>query len=133
MLRVRWVIGACCVWLSTSCGGNNDAKYAQAAIGTGAVIAASGLNRAVTKDCWGTCSTGYACNETSGLCERGECLPGCEVGTHCVRDSRDITYCARDSKPAPPPKASVVAPSAGEPAAVEPASGLAPPPEPPPR
>jgi hypothetical protein len=93
------------LWLlplaATSCGSANQEKYAQAAVGTGLAVAATGVHRALTKDCWGRCSPGYLCNEESGFCERGECLPGCEVGAHCVRDVRGIPYCARDAGLAP--------------------------------
>jgi hypothetical protein len=96
------------VWLPlalTCCGGADKDKYAQAALGTGITVAAVGVNRAVTGDCWAQCSPGYLCNEKSGLCERGECYPDCEVGSHCVRDARDVTFCAPDATRAPPPKA----------------------------
>ena len=79
-----------------SCSETNKQNYARAAVATGAMIAAVGINRAITDDCWGRCSAGYLCNEESGLCELGECLPGCEVGYHCVKDVRGVTYCASD-------------------------------------
>jgi hypothetical protein len=104
MRRLR---SALLVWLPlalTSCAGGNQDKYAEAAIGTGIVLAATGVNRAVTKDCWARCSPGYLCNQQSGLCELGECYPGCEAGDHCVRDVREVSYCAPDMTQAPPPK-----------------------------
>jgi hypothetical protein len=79
-----------------SCSRANQTNYAHAAIGTGAAIGWVGVHRAITKDCWGRCRLGYLCNEENGLCELGECLPGCEVGTHCVRDLRGRTYCVND-------------------------------------
>lgn len=90
------------VLLALGCGSANQDKYKDAAIGTGIAIAATGVHRAVTKDCWGRCSPGYLCNEESGFCELGECMPACEVGSHCVRDARDLPYCARDPGLAPP-------------------------------
>jgi hypothetical protein len=126
MSRVGWLLLSCLLSAGTSCGGNNQSNYAKAAIGAGTMIAATGVNRALTKGCWGTCSKGYACNEQSGLCELGECLPGCEVGSHCVRDARDITYCARDASPTSSPKATAAtSPSAASPV---PSSPSAPPP-----
>ena len=110
MWRGVWAAGVSAALASASCGAQNSEKYAQAAIGTSAVLVATGVSRAVSKSCWANCSTGYACNESTGLCELGECLPGCEVGTHCVRDTRDITYCARDGNPVLPPKSAAIAP-----------------------
>jgi hypothetical protein len=79
-----------------SCGSTNQQNYAHAAIGTGAAIGSVGLYRAITKNCWARCSPGYLCNQENGLCELGECLPGCEIGFHCVRDIKLGTHCARD-------------------------------------
>jgi hypothetical protein len=79
-----------------SCGPTNQQNYTHAAIATPAAIGMVGLHRAITKDCWARCSPGYLCNEENGLCEAGECLPGCEVGFHCVRDIKRGTYCVRD-------------------------------------
>ena len=79
-----------------ACSEANQQNYVKAAAATGVAVAAVGVNRAITNDCWARCSTGYLCNEESGLCEPGECLPGCEVGSHCVRDVRGMTYCVRD-------------------------------------
>jgi hypothetical protein len=124
MWRIRWMLAAS--WIgaaAVSCGGNNQSNYVKAAVGTGALLAATGVNRAVTKSCWGNCSRGYACNEKTGLCELGECLPGCAVGTHCVRDARDITYCARDSTPPASPKATpATSPSPASPSATSPSA-----------
>ncbi|HEY3497844.1 MAG TPA: hypothetical protein VGK73_24265 [Polyangiaceae bacterium] len=88
--------------LPTSCGSSNQDKYAQAAVGTGIAVAATGIHRAATKDCWGRCSPGYLCDQESGLCELGECLPRCEAGDHCVRDQRKLAYCVRDAGLPPP-------------------------------
>ena len=80
----------------TSCGRTNQTNYSRAALATGVTIGWVGVYRAITKDCWARCSPGYLCNEENGLCELGECLPGCEFGFHCVRDLKGNTYCARD-------------------------------------
>jgi hypothetical protein len=97
--------------LALGCGGANQEKYAQAAVGTGIAVAATGAYRAVTKECWAQCSRGYLCNHESGLCELGDCLPGCEVGTHCARDAGRVAYCARDAGQTPPHPAQKNAPN----------------------
>lgn len=43
-------------------------QAASAAIGTGAAIAAAGINRAVTGECWASCRPGTVCDKASGLC-----------------------------------------------------------------
>ena len=78
------------------CDKQNKNEYAQAAALTGLQVAAVGVYRAVTHECWARCSPGYLCNQESGLCERGECVPACESGLHCTRDVRGDFYCARD-------------------------------------
>lgn len=35
-------------------------------------LAAAGVNRAITGDCWASCRPGTRCNRKSGLCERIE-------------------------------------------------------------
>lgn len=95
MRASRWVLVLAPLGVS-SCGSTNQQNYVHAAVGAGAAIAAVGINRAITKDCWARCSPGYLCNEERGLCELGECLPGCAVGFHCVRDIKLGTYCVRD-------------------------------------
>ena len=104
---------------STSCGPKNEENLKNAAIAAPVAIAMVGVYRAVTNECWGRCSTGYLCNEESGLCELGECLPGCEVGSHCVRDPRGNTSCVSDTgvtihftRPPPGPDAGSVADAA---------------------
>jgi hypothetical protein len=97
--------------LALGCGSSHQDKYAEAAVGTGIAVAMTGVHRAATKDCWGRCSPGYLCNEESGLCELGECLPGCEAGTHCARDARNVAYCARDAGLSPPHPAQKNAPN----------------------
>lgn len=68
--------------LAGGCGTQNQGT--QAAIGTGVVVAASGINRAATKECWARCSAGYLCNQKTGLCEPGECTPACPSGYACT-------------------------------------------------
>lgn len=56
----------------------------------------AGVNRAITHDCWARCSPGYYCDEASGLCEQGECIPPCTRGQSCVRDLEGGLVCAND-------------------------------------
>jgi hypothetical protein len=80
----------------SGCSEANKVTYKEAAIATGIAVASVGIYRAVTRDCWARCRTGYVCNEETGLCELGECLPGCEYGTHCARDTRGDYRCVTD-------------------------------------
>lgn len=43
--------------------------HAQAAIGAGIAAAAAGINRAATKECWGSCRPGTVCDRETGLCK----------------------------------------------------------------
>ena len=64
------------------CSGTSEGG--RAAIGAGVAIAATGIHRAATGDCWGRCSPGYVCNSESGFCEPGECNPTCPDGYSCT-------------------------------------------------
>ncbi len=50
--------------------------YAGAALFAGTAVGATAVNRAITGDCWATCSKGWHCNHESGLCEREQSPPG---------------------------------------------------------
>ncbi len=55
--------------LSLACAGPSaGANVANAAIGTGLAVAAAGINRAVSKECWSACRPGLVCDHASGLC-----------------------------------------------------------------
>src|SRR5690349_12431312 len=41
---------------------------ASVAIGTGAAVAAAGINRAATGECWAACRPGTECDRATGLC-----------------------------------------------------------------
>lgn len=82
--------------LAVGCGGNNDA--AGAAVATGIALAGAGVNRAATKDCWARCSSGWVCNQETGLCEKGECIPSCSPGYACTRSTRG-NLCVADGTP----------------------------------
>ena len=74
-------------------------KIASAAIGTGLAIAAAGINRAITKDCWATCPTGTRCDKAAGVCVALPCRNRCPADERCaivegretcVRGTRDV-------------------------------------------
>ena len=48
------------------------ANYRGAAVGAAFGVAAAGVNRAITGDCWASCRPGTRCDRKSGLCERIE-------------------------------------------------------------
>lgn len=48
------------------------ANYQGAAVGAVFGVAAAGVNRAITGDCWASCRPGTRCDKKSGLCERIE-------------------------------------------------------------
>lgn len=81
--QVAW----CGVWAMVAasagaCGGSNESKAVAA---TAVMVAATGVNRALTKECWAACTPGYVCNHESGLCEPGECQPSCQETQVCAR------------------------------------------------
>lgn len=47
-------------------------------------VAAVGINRALTRECWAACSPGYVCDQESGLCRAGECTPACVEPNQCT-------------------------------------------------
>lgn len=91
-----------------ACGGAG-ATYGTAAVGLGATVLASGINRAVTGACWANCAKGFYCDHVSGLCQRGECDPSCREGDYCVKESSGYfrcvapagTYAFGKAKPSP--------------------------------
>lgn len=82
-----------------ACSDSNQNTYAQAISGTALMVTAVGIHRAITDDCWARCSPGYLCNEESGLCEKGECVPACELGQHCVHERGGHFRCIPDADP----------------------------------
>ncbi len=65
-----------------ACGGKSD--YVGAALTAGAGVGAAGVNRAITKDCWGQCLHGLVCDHGSGLCvERAPCGGRCGPDETC--------------------------------------------------
>jgi len=84
-----------CGWLALACGSGSN-EYTAAAVAAGVTVLATGVNRAVTGNCWASCAPGYVCDRKSGICERAECAPGCPVGRHCVRELDGSFHCAED-------------------------------------
>lgn len=80
--RQRLALGAAVLALLTACGGSTEA---QAVAATAVMVAATGVNRALTGECWAACTPGYVCDHESGLCVRGECSPACPDTQTCVR------------------------------------------------
>jgi hypothetical protein len=44
------------------------ATPASVAVGTGLAVAAAGVNRAITHECWAACRPGTICDKATGLC-----------------------------------------------------------------
>jgi hypothetical protein len=56
-------------------------KVTNAAIGTGLAVAAAGINRAATHECWAACRPGTVCDRRSGLCvEASSPVPAPDAG-----------------------------------------------------
>ena len=64
---------------SAASGSSYGAAFAAAAV----LVAAVGVHRARTGDCWGHCGPGLACDAKSGLCLSGQCEPACGNGETC--------------------------------------------------
>ncbi|HEX7600518.1 MAG TPA: hypothetical protein VF316_02890 [Polyangiaceae bacterium] len=64
------------------CGGHGDG--AGAVVTAVSAVAAAGVNRAVTKDCWGQCLGGLVCDRESGVCvKRPPCGGVCKDDETC--------------------------------------------------
>lgn len=96
----RWAPALVALLALGACSHSNQNNYVHALEGTAIMVGAVGIHRAVTDDCWAHCSPGYLCNEANGLCERGECLPACELGQHCVHERSGLVRCIPDADPA---------------------------------
>ncbi len=87
---VRQLASAVVLAGAVSC---HRSEHGAAAVGLGTAVLLTGVHRARTGDCWATCGAGTVCNRERGLCERGECVPACPVGRHCIRDLDGQLYC----------------------------------------
>ena len=59
------------------------APYPAAAVMAGTGVAAVGVNRSLTGDCWGWCHAGSVCDRDSGLCVRQPCGGECQYDELC--------------------------------------------------
>jgi hypothetical protein len=101
-----------CVALTvTSCVLIGVAPYPAAAVMAGTGVAAAGVNRSVTGDCWGSCQGHTMCERDSGLCVPIPCGGECRYDEACV-DGR----CAprRREQPGSPIDADGAAPHADD-------------------
>jgi hypothetical protein len=66
----RCLLALLLVLAPIACGGarGGGSTVAQAAVGTGLALAAAGINRAVSHECWAACRPGLECDRESGLC-----------------------------------------------------------------
>lgn len=97
-LRRTYLLGLCSMTLMIATGCGDPSTTAGAVTAASIAVAGSAVNRAATKDCWARCSQGWVCNQESGLCEKGECIPGCAPGYACTR-SRAGNTCVADGAP----------------------------------
>lgn len=79
---LRWLTLSFGATLLPACGASNEV---QAVTGTAIMIAATGVNRKLTGECWAACTPGYVCDYDSGMCVEGECRPPCPETQACVR------------------------------------------------
>jgi hypothetical protein len=62
------------------------APYPAAAVMGASGVAAVGVNRSVTGDCWGSCSAHHRCDRDSGMCVRQPCGGECRINEACEND-----------------------------------------------
>ena len=72
--------------LTASCVLIGVAPYPAAAVMAGTGVAAVGVNRAVTGDCWGNCLGKTTCERDSGLCIPRPCGDECRYDEVCEND-----------------------------------------------
>jgi len=77
----------------------NLAPYPAAAVMAGTGVAAVGVNRSLTGDCWGWCGAGSVCDRDSGLCVRQPCGGNCRYDEACENDTCVLR---RREQPVPP-------------------------------
>jgi hypothetical protein len=73
VLPSRWLLPLPLILAPLACSGSTmstggGSTVTKAAIGTGLALAAAGINRAVTHECWAACRPGLVCDHASGLC-----------------------------------------------------------------
>lgn len=76
------VVALLAVLVTVACGSSSN--YAGAAAAAGLGVGAAGINRAITKDCWGQCLNGLVCDHNRGICvERAPCGGRCGPDERC--------------------------------------------------
>jgi hypothetical protein len=74
MLLSRWLLVLPLLLAPLACSGSpvsaggGSSTATNAVVGTGLAVAAAGINRAVTHECWAVCRPGLVCDRASGLC-----------------------------------------------------------------
>jgi len=99
-----------------ACGASNEVK---AVTGAAVLIAATGVNRELTGECWAACTPGYVCDHESGMCVEGECRPACPETQACVRMDAGLTCVDKGTawnSNLQPGQTSALLPSGGAPA-----------------
>lgn len=122
--RWRPALGLVSLVLLPRCGGSTEA---QAVAATAVMVAATGVNRALTGECWAACTPGHVCDHESGLCVAGECSPTCPETQTCVRVDGALMCADKGTTWASNMQGSTVLPSGGAPAGARaaPAAGAA--------
>lgn len=79
-------------------GSSNASKLGDALVVTGLAVAAAGINRAVTGECWATCPTGMRCDKAAGTCVALPCGGRCPADAHCavIEGKETCVHGARD-------------------------------------
>ena len=62
------------------------APYPAAAVMGATGVAAVGVNRSMTGDCWGSCYAPQVCERDSGLCVRRPCDGECRIDEMCENE-----------------------------------------------
>jgi len=79
--RFVWVGVVSATFCLPGCTGSTTGD---AVVATAVTVAAVGVNRALTDECWAACSHGYVCDQKRGVCVPGECLPACVAPDQCT-------------------------------------------------
>ncbi len=83
-----------------------------AAIFAGSAVGATGVNRAVTHECYSTCPYGTACNHESGMCEKLTCA--CRADLVCERIGGENVCVGRSSRDKPGDGGTAISDAAAE-------------------
>jgi hypothetical protein len=86
-----------CAWLTAACVLGGVGPVVGSTVLAGSSVAAVGMHRQVTGDCWGACQIGTMCDRDSGLCVPKPCNNECRYDEKC-----ESGRCVRRSREAPP-------------------------------